>query len=140
MPRPFYNSIEKYIAMTGVTDFSPKGIRKIVSAIRDEKLPDPKERASSGSFFKNVYLDEKGYAAAETKGYPVYHGHDGYKINSGWLIEKAVCRGFPKPRLCPPKATATSLPLAKKSSTKFTKILATNSSKSQWRSYENLKR
>lgn len=93
MPRPFYNSIEKYIAMTGVTDFSPKGIRRIVSAIRGEKLPDPKERASAGSFFKNVYLDEEGYAAAETKGYPVYHGHDGYKINSGWLIEKAGFSG-----------------------------------------------
>ena len=93
MNRPFYNSIEKYITMTGVTDFSPKGVRKIVSAIRGDKLPDPKERASSGSFFKNVYLDEEGYAAAETKGYPVYHGHDGYKINSGWLIENAGFSG-----------------------------------------------
>lgn len=93
MSRPFYNSIEKFIAMTGATDFSPKGIRKIVSMIRGDKLPDPKERASAGSFFKNVYLDEEGYAAAETKGYPVYHGHDGYKINSGWLIEKAGFSG-----------------------------------------------
>ncbi len=93
MPRPFYNSIERYIAMTGDTDFSPKGIRKIVSKIRADKLPDPKERASSGSFFKNVYLDEAKAAAAETKGYPVYRGHDGFKINSGWLIEKAGFSG-----------------------------------------------
>lgn len=93
MPRPFYNSIEKYITLTGATDFSPKGIRAIVSAIRGDKLPDPKERASAGSFFKNVYLDDEGAAAAETKGYPVYRGHDGLKINSGWLIEKAGFSG-----------------------------------------------
>ncbi|MBR2658746.1 UDP-N-acetylmuramate dehydrogenase [Candidatus Saccharibacteria bacterium] len=93
MSRPFYNSIERYIASTGATDFSPQGIRKIVSEIRGDKLPDPKEHASSGSFFKNVYLDEVGAKAAEGKGYPVYHGHDGLKINSGWLIEKAGFSG-----------------------------------------------
>lgn len=93
MKRPFYNSIERYIESTGATDFSPQGIRKIVSLIRGDKLPDPKEHASSGSFFKNVYLDEAGAKAAEEKGYPVYRGHDGLKINSGWLIEKAGFSG-----------------------------------------------
>lgn len=89
MPRPFYNSIERYIATNNCTDFSPAGIRDIVSKIRADKLPDPKEKASAGSFFKNVYLTEKEAAEAEKKGYPVYHGHDGLKINSGWLIEQA---------------------------------------------------
>lgn len=93
MQRPFYNSIERYIESTGATDFSPQGIRKIVSEIRGDKLPDPKEHASSGSFFKNVYLDEADAKAAEEKGYPVYRGHDGLKINSGWLIEKAGFSG-----------------------------------------------
>ena len=89
MPRPFYNSIERYITANNCTDFSPAGIRDIVSKIRADKLPDPKEKASAGSFFKNVYLTEKEAAEAEKKGYPVYHGHDGLKINSGWLIEQA---------------------------------------------------
>lgn len=93
MQRPFYNSIEKYIAATGATDFSPAGIRKIVSEIRGDKLPDPAEHASSGSFFKNVYLTEEEAKDAEAKEYPVYHGHDGLKINSGWLIEKAGFSG-----------------------------------------------
>ncbi len=93
MNRPFYNSIEKYITTTGTTDFSPKGIRKIVSEIRGDKLPDPAEHASSGSFFKNVYLTEEEAKDAEAKEYPVYHGHDGLKINSGWLIEKAGFSG-----------------------------------------------
>jgi len=93
MTRPFYNSIEKYLAANNITDFSPASIRKIVSVIRADKLPDPKEKASAGSFFKNVYLSEKEAEAAEKNNIPVYHGHDGLKINSGWLIEEAGLKG-----------------------------------------------
>ena len=57
MKRPFYKSIEQYIEANKVTDFSPMSIRQIVSKIRADKLPDPKMIASSGSFFKNIYLD-----------------------------------------------------------------------------------
>lgn len=93
MSRPFYNSIERYIAEHGETDFSPKNIRKIVSAIRTDKLPDPKNKASAGSFFKNVYLSASAAKIAEENGFPVYHGHDGLKINSGFLIERAGLKG-----------------------------------------------
>ena len=93
MERPFYNSLEKYIEEHNETDFSPKSIRRMVSAIRADKLPDPKERASAGSFFKNVYLSDEEAKAAEEKGLPVYHGKDGNKINSGWLIEHAGLSG-----------------------------------------------
>ncbi len=93
MPRPFYNSIERYISENNLTDFSPKGIREIVSKIRAEKLPDPKEVASAGSFFKNIYLTNEEAEAAENKGYPVHRGKDGNKINSGWLIENAGLKG-----------------------------------------------
>ena len=93
MSRPFYNSIERYITANSCTDFSPAGIRDIVSTIRADKLPDPKVKASSGSFFKNIYLNEDEAKLAEEKGYPVYHGHDGLKINSGWLIEEAGLKG-----------------------------------------------
>ena len=65
----------------------------MVSAIRADKLPDPRKRASSGSFFKNVYLNETDSKIAEEKGLPVYHGKDGDKINSGWLIEHAGLSG-----------------------------------------------
>lgn len=93
MPRPFYNSIERYITENNLTDFSPKGIREIVSKIRADKLPDPKEKASAGSFFKNIYLTNEQAEAAENKGYPVHRGKDGNKINSGWLIEQAGLKG-----------------------------------------------
>ena len=93
MQRPFYNSMEKYIEDYGCTDFSPMGIREIVSKIRADKLPDPKEKASSGSFFKNIYLDPIETEKAEDKGYPVHHGKDGNKLNSAWLIEQCGFKG-----------------------------------------------
>ena len=93
MPRPFYNSIEQYAKDHDITDFTPAGIRQIVSAIRADKLPDPLEKASAGSFFKNIYLDDAATEAAEAKGYPVHRGKDGNKINSGWLIEQAGFKG-----------------------------------------------
>ena len=93
MPRPFYNSIERHIEEHAITDFSPQSIRTIVSAIRAAKLPDPREKASAGSFFKNIYLTAAEADLAESKGYPVHRGQDGNKINSGWLIEQAGFKG-----------------------------------------------
>ena len=93
MPGPYYTSIERFIAEHNITDLGPQGIRAIVSQIRADKLPDPVEKPSSGSFFKNIYLDNEEADIAENKGYPVYRGKDGNKINSGWLIEQAGFKG-----------------------------------------------
>ncbi len=93
MPRPFYDSVERYISEHNVTDFSPQNIRKIVSEIRATKIPDPLEKASAGSFFKNVYLSDSEAESAKEKGYPVYHNKNGYNINSGWFIEQAGLKG-----------------------------------------------
>lgn len=93
MRRPFYGSMEKFIEDNGCTDFSPTGVREIVSAIRKDKLPDPAVKASSGSFFKNVYLDAREAERAEEKGWRVHRGADGNKINSAWLIEQCGFKG-----------------------------------------------
>lgn len=93
MPRPFYRSLEKYLAENNITDYSPKSIRAAVSAIREEKLPDPLKIASAGSFFKNVYLNEDGVRKAEEKGWPIVRGKDGNKINAGWMIEQVGLAG-----------------------------------------------
>lgn len=93
MPQPFYRSIERYATDHGLTDFSPAGIRTIVSAIRAAKLPDPAVQASAGSFFKNIFIDEPTAEACEAKGYPVHRTPTGGKINSGWFIEHAGLSG-----------------------------------------------
>lgn len=91
---PFYNSLQNYIIEHGETDYSPQNIRRMVSIIRAGKLPDPAEVASSGSFFKNIYLDQVGADEAEEKGIPVWRSNDDSgKINSGWLIEHAGLKG-----------------------------------------------
>lgn len=93
MPRPFYNSIERYLEQHDLADTSPKGIRTIVSVIRSDKLPDPTKKASSGSFFHNIYLTEAEAEIAEEKGYPLIRGKDGNKIHGGWLIEQCGLKG-----------------------------------------------
>jgi UDP-N-acetylmuramate dehydrogenase len=88
---PFYNSLQKYLDENDIHEYSPETIRKAVRAVREAKLPDPDEIASSGSFFKNVYLKtDKEIRAAEAMGIPVW---DGGKIPSGWLIENAGLKG-----------------------------------------------
>lgn len=89
MPRPFYRSMEDFISVNELTDFSPSGVREIVSQIRADKLPDPAEKASSGSFFKNIYIDEKTAEKAGEKGIPFERSDDGIKVNTAWLIEQA---------------------------------------------------
>ena len=93
MPRPFYDSIERYIADHDITDFSPKSIRQIVSAIRADKLPDPLEIPSAGSFFKNIFLTNEQAEAAEAKGYLVHRSPNSNKLNVAWLIEQAGLKG-----------------------------------------------
>lgn len=88
---PFYNSLQKYLEDNNITDYSPESIRKAVRAVRESKLPDPEEIASSGSFFKNVYLKTpEEIEAAKGRGIPVWEGG---KIPSGWLIEHAGLKG-----------------------------------------------
>ena len=87
---PFYTSLQKYIDEHDISDFSPASVRRMVLAIRGEKLPDPATVASAGSFFKNVYLDETEAEAAKAKGVPVW---DGGKVPAGWLMENAGLKG-----------------------------------------------
>lgn len=91
---PFYNSLQKYIDEHNETDFSPANLRKMVSAIRAEKLPDPNVEASAGSFFKNIFVSDTEAADATAKGLKVWEKSDGRKmINSGFLIEGAGLKG-----------------------------------------------
>lgn len=94
LQRPFYNSLERYVEKYHETNFSPSNIRRMICEIRRDKLPDPKDVASAGSFFKNVFVDKTGADEAETKGIPIWRNADGGgKINSGWLIEQCGLKG-----------------------------------------------
>ena len=91
---PFYTSLQSYIDSHHESDFSPANIRRIVSFVRDSKLPDPKYIASAGSFFKNINLAPAEIPAAEQKGIKVWQNPNGTNIvNSGWLIEQCNLKG-----------------------------------------------
>ena len=87
---PFYTSLQSYVEDHEISDFSPKSIRSMVTEIRWSKLPKPEEYASSGSFFKNVYLDDQEAERLRAQDVPVWEGN---KVPSGWLIDHAGLKG-----------------------------------------------
>ncbi len=95
-PVPQYPGVTAYFAEHTITDPTLSEIRSAITAIRSRKLPDPKEIASVGSFFKNpIVSNEQGeeikaqYANAVV--FPV--GEDKAKIGAGWLIEMLGFKG-----------------------------------------------
>ena len=84
-----YGSLQRFLDEEGITSREPKVLSDAVRKVRDSKLPDPKFIASSGSFFKNVYVDESKLSELDEKGIP----HHGTKVNTGWLIENAGLKG-----------------------------------------------
>jgi len=73
-----------------------KDVSNAVIAIRQSKLPDPKELGNSGSFFKNPILTkaafEKVYALHPTLPHYVISDTE-VKVPAGWLIEQAGFKG-----------------------------------------------
>ena len=94
---PYYASLQRYIDENDIREVNLSVIRVAVLNIRSEKLPDPAELPSAGSFFKNA-LVQKWKLEELQKEYndiPNYAMSDGrYKIPTGWLIDKAGLRGY----------------------------------------------
>ncbi|OXA95475.1 UDP-N-acetylenolpyruvoylglucosamine reductase [Flavobacterium oncorhynchi] len=91
-----YGDILAELAKKNITEPTLKEVSNAVIAIRQSKLPDPKELGNSGSFFKNPILlksdfekihkkfpDMKFYEVSETE----------VKVPAGWLIEQAGLKG-----------------------------------------------
>lgn len=93
---PFYAALQKYLDEHAVTLYTPSVIRDAVTAIRADKLPNPKERPNTGSFFKNAIVEE--WQLNDLKNQfpdaPSYDMGDGrFKVPTGWLIEHAGLKG-----------------------------------------------
>lgn len=91
-----YGAIESELAKKGVTKPTIKDISKAVIAIRNSKLPNPKEIGNAGSFFKNPVVDQsivdeilKNYP--DMPHFPAESGKR--KLPAGWLIEQAGWKG-----------------------------------------------
>ena len=94
-----YGIILQELEKMGVAHPTIKDVSNAVIAIRQSKLPDPKEIGNSGSFFKNPVVDKTIFdifhkAHPEAPFYEVSSTE--FKIPAGWLIEQSGLKGFRK--------------------------------------------
>ena len=90
-PRPVldYGGIRK--ALEGKT-LTPLVIRETIIGIRREKLPDPAETGSAGSFFCNPVVPKEVFEGIEGNP-PHYEVEGSIKIPAAWLIEQCGFKG-----------------------------------------------
>ena len=91
-----YGDIEGELKAKNITHPTIRDISNAVIAIRQSKLPDPKEIGNAGSFFKNPVV-EKSVLEKIQKNYPTvpfYPIDDNHvKLPAGWLIDTAGWKG-----------------------------------------------
>ena len=91
-----YGDIAAELTRYNIVAPTLKEVSNAITAIRQSKLPDPKELGNSGSFFKNPIITieefERIYLLHPTM--PHYTLDDTYvKVPAGWLIEQAGFKG-----------------------------------------------
>ncbi len=106
---------------------TPQMIRETVIGIREQKLPDPKEIGSAGSFFCNPVIEREHFArivaiakAENGPEYEVPHYDVGEKVKvpAAWMIDQCGFKGmrlggaqvYPKQPLVIVNATGTATP------------------------------
>jgi len=91
-----YGAIQTELKRNNIKNPSIKDVSNAIIAIRESKLPDPKEIGNSGSFFKNpvVSIDQFKDLEKEYPNMPYYKVSDKtIKIPAGWLIEQCGFKG-----------------------------------------------
>lgn len=91
-----YGAIENQLLKESISNPTIKDISNAVIAIRQSKLPDPKELGNSGSFFKNPIVTKEIFTRFSTTypEAPFYKvSDDCFKIPAGWLIEQCGFKG-----------------------------------------------
>lgn len=91
-----YGAIQTELEEMGVKTPTIQDVSKAVIAIRNRKLPDPKQIGNSGSFFKNPVIPISQFEILKQHfetipSYPV--SNTTVKVPAGWLIEKAGFKG-----------------------------------------------
>jgi len=92
-----YGAIADELARAGHSSPSLRAVADAVIAIRQSKLPDPRQVGNAGSFFKNPTVLRAAYEAllARHPGLPSYPvDEERVKIPAGWLIETCGLKGY----------------------------------------------
>ena len=94
-----YGDIIKELADKNITTPNLKDVSNAVIAIRQSKLPNPKELGNSGSFFKNPVVLKEDFLKVQAK-FPEIKFYEvsptEVKVPAGWLIENAGLKGYRK--------------------------------------------
>ena len=91
-----YGDITKELEKQSIVTPTLKDVSNAVIAIRQSKLPDPKELGNSGSFFKNPIIPKLDYEKIHALHPEMPHyviSETEVKVPAGWLIEKAGFKG-----------------------------------------------
>ncbi len=91
-----YGDIAAELTKNGVTVPTIKDVSNAIIAIRQSKLPDPKEIGNSGSFFKNPVITAEEFEKAYVRNHEMPHyavGETHVKVPAGWLIEQCGFKG-----------------------------------------------
>ena len=91
-----YGVIGAELQKNNIENPTLKDISNAVIAIRQSKLPDPKELGNSGSFFKNPIISKEAYENAKALHPEMPHyvvSETEVKVPAGWLIEQAGFKG-----------------------------------------------
>ena len=92
-PRLDYKGVRE--ALEGREPASPQEVREAVIRIRRQKLPDPEEIGSAGSFFKNPVVSREDFARISPDGSaPHFDLPDGtVKVPAAWMIDQCGFKG-----------------------------------------------
>ena len=94
-----YGDITAELAKNNIATPNLKDVSNAVIAIRQSKLPDPKELGNSGSFFKNPVISKSQFEKVQ-KNFPDVKFFEvspsEVKVPAGWLIEHAGLKGYRK--------------------------------------------
>ena len=91
-----YGAIRSELKKNGIENPAIKDISNAVIAIRQRKLPDPKELGNSGSFFKNPVISVHKFSQLQHKYPDVPHykvSETEVKVPAGWLVEQCGFKG-----------------------------------------------
>ena len=92
-PRLDYKGVRD--ALDGQDPATPQQVRDAIIRIRRQKLPDPEELGSAGSFFKNPVVSREDFARISPDGSaPHFDLPDGtVKVPAAWMIDQCGLKG-----------------------------------------------
>lgn len=91
-----YGAIKEQLKLGRIANANIHDIAKAVIAIRQSKLPDPKEIGNSGSFFKNPVIPKAHFQRLQTASPDIPHyilSEEYVKVPAGWLVEQCGFKG-----------------------------------------------